>query len=71
MKSSIIALGAVTLLLTSAVSVDELASFEQSSLDDAYACVWFPLCDKEIYSPIVPPKDPNTETQDAKDEKVA
>lgn len=42
---------------------------KESSLQ---ACVWMPWCDEpDIYSPILQPKDNKTETQDAKDEKLA
>lgn len=40
--------------------------------DDAYACVWLPVCgDPDYYTPVSRPTDSKTETQDAKDEKVA
>ena len=71
MKSAIITLSALTVLISSSVQVDERADLENSLMENTYACVWFPLCDKELYSPVAQPKDSKTETQDAKDEKVA
>ena len=35
---------------------------------DFYACVWYPLCDQEIRSPLTEPKDSKSKT-DSKDNK--
>jgi hypothetical protein len=51
--------------------VDVGASRQGLKLDTLYACMLFPNCDVDIYSPVVKPKDSKTETEDAKDEKLA
>ena len=35
------------------------------------ACYWYPLCDPQLQSPILQPKDEKPETQDTKDNKLA
>uniref|UniRef100_UPI0040475EA6 hypothetical protein n=1 Tax=Rheinheimera sp. TaxID=1869214 RepID=UPI0040475EA6 len=59
------------LILPSAIN--NLDTVDNDSIESSLlACVWMPWCDEpDIYSPILQPKDNKTETQDAKDEKLA
>jgi hypothetical protein len=63
---------AITLtVLASFVQLGDASGVNTPSYGDLYACALYPMCDKDITSPVVKPKDVKTETQDAKDEKVA
>lgn len=64
----------ISVVLVTAVAIYQPAVTQDfnTKYDDALACVWLPVCgDPDIYSPVLQPKESKTETQDAKDEKVA
>ncbi len=55
---------------TASQPVDETSV--SPTLDGLYACLIFPLCDPDNYSPVLQPKDKKVDTQDkAKDNKMA
>ena len=72
---------AITLLATSMLiasagvvsntSVDDVKGTEATQ-DTLLSCLWITYCgDPDVYSPILQPKRPTTDTQDAKDDKLA
>ena len=61
----------IFLTFASSPMVGSTTNTNSSDFDDLYACVWFPMCDKELTNPLSQPTDTKTETQDAKDEKLA
>ena len=60
----------LTVLATS-VQLEDSSGVSAPVYKDLYACALYPMCDKDITSPVMQPKDVKTETQDAKDEKLA
>lgn len=62
-----------TLFLISS-SVDMTERKQQDNVLDTQnllACYWYPLCDPQLQSPLLQPKDKKTETHDTKDNKLA
>lgn len=63
---------ATLFLMSSSVNMmDKEQQDNGLDLQNLYACYWYPLCDPQLQSPILQPKDKKTETQDTKDNKLA
>jgi hypothetical protein len=60
----------VSLFLT-ATPTTNASSNNELEFNNLIACLWVTYCGQDIYSPVPTPKDVKTETQDAKDEKLA
>ncbi len=71
MKTLKLSLIALSFSLTSASSVVTQQNSYESSDTILLSCITLPWCGSELSSPVPTPKDVKTETQDAKDEKLA
>jgi hypothetical protein len=61
----------IVLAATTSSKVVLAPNIDSPLYQNLYACALYPMCDKELTSPVSKPKDSKTETEDAIDEKLA
>lgn len=72
MKLTSILTAALLLGTTGSHLTSDVPNNDINADDMLYACALYPLCDLDIYSPVLQPTDKKIDTKDkAKDDKVA